>query len=187
MAGMDDAELLRLDGTATLDRFDEIQQAYAEAFPGYSLDDHRWRTSRQANAPGFETVIAHVDGQIIGFAYGLPLAATAGWWDGLSPDPGPDFVRETGDRTFAVIDLAVLPASRGQGLGRRIMGELLRGRHEERATLASNPAKPENQVMYERWGWRVAGRTPGGERTTATAFDIYVIALRAPDSASNSR
>lgn len=188
MAYMYDSELIRLDGRGTLDRFEEIQQVYAEAFPSYDLDDYRWRISRQMSSAGFETVIAEGVDQIVGFVYGLPLTADTGWWNGLTPDPDPGWTTETGTRTFAVIDLAVLPGHRGHGLGRRLMDELLRGRPEERATLATDPAETDNQAMYVRWGWQLAGQTPGGEHETSAAFDLYVIALGrgGPDSASSS-
>lgn len=85
---------------------------------------------------------------------------------------------ETGTRTFAVIDLAVLPAHRGHGLARRLLDALLRDRPEQRATLATSPNKTGIQQMYERWGWHCVGRVPGGEGATQRAFDLYVIALR---------
>jgi ribosomal protein S18 acetylase RimI-like enzyme len=185
---MTEPTLAHLDGHAILERFAEIRTVYAAAFPHNSLEDHRWRTSRQAASPGFEAVVAQAgDGEIIGFAYGLPLAADSSWWNGLTPDPGEGFTTETGARTFAVIDLAVLPDHRGRGLGRRLMDELLRGRPEERATLATHPSETGNQAMYERWGWRRAGQVPGGEHTTSAVFGLYVIALRDGPDASRSR
>jgi ribosomal protein S18 acetylase RimI-like enzyme len=185
---MTEPTLAHLDGHATLERFAEIQTVYSAAFPRNSLEDHAWRTSRQAASPGFEAVIALTeDGQIIGFAYGLPLAADSSWWNGLTPDPGQGFTTETGARTFAVIDLAVLPVHRGRGLGRRLMDELLRGRPEERATLGTHPSKTGNQAMYERWGWRPAGRALGGEHASSAVFDLYVIALRYGPDTSRSR
>jgi GNAT superfamily N-acetyltransferase len=170
-------ELDTLDGPATRAQLEEIQQVYAAAFPDYDLGDHQQRTLRQAESPGFTTVTARVRGELAGFANGLPLRSPA-WWDGLEPPPDAGFTTETGTRTFAVIDLAVLPSQRGQGLGRRLMDELLQGRTEERATLATSPREPDVQAMYERWGWRKAGRTPGGEGETEPDFDLYVIALR---------
>jgi GNAT superfamily N-acetyltransferase len=177
-------ELLRLDGAGTLDRFAAIQQVYAMAFPSNDLDDHRWRTTRQAGRAGFEAVIAQDGDVLVGFAYGLPLDERTSWWDGLQPPPETGFTAETGARTFAVIDLAVLPSHRGHGLGRRLLADLLAARPEERATLATDPGEKEVQAMYERWGWRKAGRAPGGARTTHSAFDLYVIDLRGD---SNSR
>ncbi|WP_116025806.1 GNAT family N-acetyltransferase [Thermomonospora umbrina] len=95
----------------------------------------------------------------------------------MNPPPRRDFVAETGSRTFAVIDLAVLPKNCGHGLGRQLMDALLGSRSEERATLAANPNKRALAEMYERWGWRKAGRVPGGEGETQPVFDLYVIAL----------
>jgi ribosomal protein S18 acetylase RimI-like enzyme len=186
MARMDDAELIRLDGPGTLDRFEEIQQVYAEAFPSYDLDDHRWRTTRQAESPGFETVIAQVDRRIIGFVYGLPLTPNTRWWDGLTPPRDAAFTAESGTRTFAVIDLAVLPDHRGRGLARRLMQGLLQNRAEERATLATNPHHRDVQAMYEHWGWQKVGQVLGQAHETQDAFDLYVIAL-GEDPASSSR
>jgi len=174
---MTDVELDRLDGAATMDHFDEIQAVYHQGFPTYDLGDHRTRTTRQAGLPGFTTVTARVDGELVGFIYGFPLAGP-GWWDGLDPAPAEGFTTETGGRTLAVIDLVVLPSQRGQGLGRRLMDELLAGRSEERATLCSGLHEVDNQKMYERWGWHRIGRIPGGPTTTEPWFELYVIALR---------
>lgn len=70
----------------------------------------------------------------------------------MRPSPEPEFTIETGSRTCAVIDLAVLPAYRGQGLARRLMTEFLNSRSEWRATLATDPRNRTVQAMYERWG-----------------------------------
>ncbi len=178
MVFMSDIELEHLDGAQTRERLAEIQEVYAAAFPHYDLDDHRRRTILQTESNRFQTVTARADGVLIGFAYGLPLSPPSTWWNGLEPSPPDGFTTETGDRTFAVIDLAVLPTHRGQGLGRRLMDELLKSRTEERATLATSPSERDVQQMYERWGWHKAGRVLGSEDATESAFDLYVISLR---------
>lgn len=177
----------RLDGPGLLERFAAIQRAYAVVFPGDDLGDHRWRTTNQAARPGFEAVLAMDGDTLAGFAYGLPLGRQTGWWDGLQPPPEDGFTAETGARTFAVIDLGVLPEYRRRGLGRRLLTELLAARNEERATLATDPDRRSVQEMYERWGWRKAGRAPGGAHTTSPEFDLYVIGLRPDGPASSSR
>ncbi|MEV7008791.1 GNAT family N-acetyltransferase [Streptosporangium sp. NPDC051022] len=151
------------------------------------MGDHRRRTLRQAESAGFEAVTARENGVLVGFVYGLPLSPRSTWWEGLQLARPGDFTVETGRRTFAVIDLAVLPSHRGRGLGRRLMGELLGSRPEERATLATDPGNPETQRMYERWGWNRVGLTPGAKGETLNAFDLYVIALRSTGEASSFR
>jgi ribosomal protein S18 acetylase RimI-like enzyme len=170
--------LEHLDGAATLERLGEIQVVYHAAFPTYDLGDHELRTRRQATSAGFETVTARDEnGVLAGFVYGLPLSRSS-WWDGLEPPRPPEFTTEDGRRTFAVIDLCVLPDRQGEGLGRRLMDELLAGRTEQRATLATAPHETRVQAMYERWGWRKVGRVPGSEGETEECFDLYVVDLR---------
>lgn len=177
-------DIEHLDGDATRERFGEIEAVYAEAFPDYDLGDYRTRMRRLLASPGFEAVTARDDDALAGFAYGARLAG-ASWWEGLEPAPPAGFTAETGRRTFAVIDLGVRLSHRGRGLGRRLLDELLAGRAEERATLATAPHEHEIQAMYRRWGWRHVGRTPGGEGETEDWFDLYVIALRSPDASSS--
>ncbi|WP_170180566.1 GNAT family N-acetyltransferase [Actinomadura pelletieri] len=142
---------------------------------------------RQLASPGFEAVTARSEGALTGFVYGLPLPTRTAWWKGVNPAPGAGFTDETGRRTFAVIDLAVRAVHRGRGVGRRLLDELLSGRAEERATLATVPEERQNQAMYQRWGWRYVGRVPGAEGETDPWFDLYVIALRSDPEASSSR
>lgn len=183
---MTDVTLQHLDGPATIANLDEIQAVYHQAFPDYDLNDHTWRTTNQAKANGFATIVARVDGHMVGFVYGLNLSEKTTWWNNLDPD-GPDgFASENGHRTVAVIDLCVLPSQQGHGLGKQLMAEFLASRTEQRATLATAPHEVENQQMYERWGWRKVGRVPGSPGTTEPVFELYVIDLREPD-ASNSR
>lgn len=182
---MGSMDIEHLDSEAVRHRLGEFEVVYAEAFPRYDLGDYRARMRRLLARPGFEAVTVRHEGALTGFVYGAPLSAEPSWWDGLDPAPTPGFTTETGRRTFAVIDLAVRPSHRGRGLAHRLLDELLTGRQEERATLATAPNEPEVQAMYRRWGWRHAGRTPGGEGETEPWFDLYVIALRGPDASSS--
>jgi ribosomal protein S18 acetylase RimI-like enzyme len=179
--------LEHLDGAGTIQKLGEIQTVYAAAFPEYDLGDHEYRTRRQATSPGFEAVLAWDDDVLAGIVYGLPLAAWSTWWTDIDPPKPADFTTETGTRTLAVIDLAVLPSHRGQGVAHRLMDELLAGREEERATLAAAPHEKDVQAMYERWGWRKAGSIPGSEDETEPWFDLYVIDLHPSSGVSNSR
>lgn len=183
---MDRMDIEHLDPQAARRHLGEIEAVYAEAFPHYDLDDYRARMVGLLSSPGFEAVTAQHQGSTAGFCYGAPLSAGSRWWDGLEPAAPAGFTAETGHRTFAVIDLAVRPSLHGRGLGRRLLDELLAGRAEDRATLATAPDEDELQQMYQRWGWQHVGRTPGVPGETEPWFDIYVIALRPVPEVSSS-
>ncbi|WP_308345172.1 GNAT family N-acetyltransferase [Streptomyces sp. ISL-94] len=110
--------------------------------------------------PGFRLVLARTgDGRLTGFAYGLPLASTTGWWDGfLDTTPTAEFTREDGRRTFVVKELAVLANWRGQGIGTKLHAALLDGLTAERATLTVRPEAPA-AAWYERQGYELVGHT----------------------------
>ncbi|GAB2866381.1 GNAT family N-acetyltransferase [Actinocorallia aurea] len=182
-------EFARLDGSATLAVLGEIQRVYAAAFPGHPLAEHARRAAEAAVSPGFESMTARERGRLVGFVCGLPLQAPTTWWAGLRPARPPSWTAETGARTFAVLDLGVLPTHRGAGTGHRLMDGLLGLRGEERATLATAPDRPDLQRMYQRWGWRLAGKVPGGPDDPQPSYHLYVLPLplRAPGGRPSAR
>jgi GNAT superfamily N-acetyltransferase len=136
---------------------------FAERFPGY------------AKAPGFEIVIAYIDGQPVGQAFGYALPVNARWWDGLTT-PVPDgFTAETGSRTFAFNELMVVPEWQGRGVAHALHDALLDGRAEERATLLVREDNDSAQRAYARWGWRKAGKAQ--PFPDSPHFDVMVVAL----------
>jgi ribosomal protein S18 acetylase RimI-like enzyme len=182
---MADPKLNHLDGAEASEVFEQVFRIYAIVYadPPYSQTDEDraefvTRAARHFKQPGFDLICAWMGNQMIGFTYGFTIQPASSWWDGIEPPQTEAFLRETGGRTFAVIELAVLPEFRGQGLGKRLIAELLRGRGEERATLATHPEATEVQRMYERWGWRKAGRIPGVPGAPCPYFDLYTLPLR---------
>jgi ribosomal protein S18 acetylase RimI-like enzyme len=123
--------------------------------------------------------IATATGHLIGFAYGYQLPPDTKWWQNLS-EPIPDaLAQEWPGRTFALIDLAVDQAWRGQGLGRNLTEKLLEGRGEQRATLSVQPTATETQAFYVHLGWRLIGRKQMPPAVVSPFFDVYVVDLRA--------
>ncbi|WP_327267211.1 GNAT family N-acetyltransferase (plasmid) [Streptomyces sp. NBC_01232] len=117
------------------------------------------RYQREHKTPGFRLVLARDGGELTGFAYGLPLASTTGWWSGfLDTDLPKEFTREDGQRTFVVMELAVLASWRGRGVGRALHTALLDGVTAERVTLTVRPEAPA-ATWYEHLDYQLVGLT----------------------------
>jgi GNAT superfamily N-acetyltransferase len=141
------------------DLLDELLPVYVEVYsePPYSrgpkdFEGFRSRYEQQSSMPGFELITATAAEGLAGFTYGLPFLAGR-WWRGALEMPPPE-VKDA--PKFAIVELVVRRAYRGQGLGRKLMDTLLSQRPEKYATLLANPLAPA-RTMYERWGWRQVG------------------------------
>jgi ribosomal protein S18 acetylase RimI-like enzyme len=142
-----------------------VQPLYAEIYaePPYcegpkEVQDFAAGWPDRVKLPGFRLVIAHTDGEPIGFSFGHRLPSDTDWWDGLL-DPVPkETMQEHDGRTFAVIELAVRQPYRARGLGRLLHHTLLSGRPEQRVTLLARPEAGQAQAAYRSWGYRVIGR-----------------------------
>lgn len=162
---------------------DQMCDTYADAYsvaPGErKTDAFRVRASRALKKPGFELVTVLHDNEIIGFAFGYPLpAGDTYWWNGLRPHREEGFAEETGQRTFVLAEIEVRQAWQSRGVGKRLHDELLAGRNEERATLASNPKAGETHAIYRNWGWQRVGQVPGSSGDYFDAYDLYILPLR---------
>ncbi|WP_280244962.1 GNAT family N-acetyltransferase [Nocardia abscessus] len=131
-----------------------------------------------ARAGTFELVIARLDGELCGQAWGWPLTAKAAWWDGLRLDEGDHtaFTAENGSRTFALSEIMVRKQFTGRGIARALHDELLAGRPEQRATLLVRPDNHRAYDNYRRWGWyRVGTLRPSWPE--APQFDVLMRGL----------
>lgn len=155
-----------LDGKATAQLEDGLKAVFAEAFaePPYGEGgpddvDRAFRRFRsQTRKAGFLAAVAFDQGdQVVGMAYGYPLAATTRWWDTLT-EPAPDELRrEDGTRTFGLFELAVRPTWRRQGIATRLHTALTEAVTNERVMLNSRPEAAAAQAAYRAWGYRCAG------------------------------
>jgi ribosomal protein S18 acetylase RimI-like enzyme len=139
---------------------------------------HRKLLSSLMEEPSFGIATADADRQLVGFAYGYQLPPDTKWWQNfLEPVPD-DLAQEWPGRTFALIDLAVDQAWRGQGLGRELTEALLGSRAEQRATLSVQPTAADTQAFYVHLGWRKVGRKKMAPGAVSPFFDVYVVELR---------
>lgn len=140
---------------------------------------HRHNLERLLANPSFGAATAHVDTELVGFGYGVPLKPNTQWWHGAVEPLPADLTAEWPGRTFAIIDLGVRQAYRRQGIGRALLEMLLTSREEERATLAVRPTATGAQAFYQHSGWRKVGRVAGAPGEPAPFFDLYVVPLKA--------
>ncbi|MDT0452143.1 GNAT family N-acetyltransferase [Streptomyces hesseae] len=136
------------------------------------------RFQRQALRPGFRLLLARDDDEVVGFAFGYRLPADTSWWNGMFTPLPEEFTRETGERTFAIIELAVRKPRRRRGIARALHARLVDGLGVERVALTMRP-EPEAapaQRAYEAWGYVKVGRTQPWDE--APVYDAMVLGLR---------
>ncbi len=181
-----DVTLALRDGRRAAELLEPICALYDAVF---SVPPFRWTEEESAHHrrslveligdPTFGLATAGAAGGLVGFAYGVRLAPTTGWWQGFEEPLRPELVAEHEGRTFALIDLAVDEGYRGQGLGRQLLDVLLGSRGEERATLCVQPTATETQAIYEHLGWQRVGRKRAGSGAVSPLWDVFVLPLQA--------
>jgi ribosomal protein S18 acetylase RimI-like enzyme len=119
----------------------------------HSTERFAERTRSYLRAPGFGMVVAFVDGQPVAQAFGYALPPNARWWQGLTTPVEDGFTNETGNRTFALNELMVMPEWEGKGMAKAAHHELMRSRTEDRATLLVDPDNERAKSMYEHLGY----------------------------------
>jgi GNAT superfamily N-acetyltransferase len=137
-------------------------EAYAAAIergdPFESGDAPMRRFDIYTSRDGFDLVVAYLDGEPVGQAWGWALGPNSAWWDGLISDVEPGFIDEDGTRTFAFSEFMVRQAWAGRGVGHALHDELLSTRPEKRATLLVRPENATAYRAYAQWGWHKAAQ-----------------------------
>lgn len=180
-----DVTLALGDGKRAAELLDPICALYDAVFsqPPFRWTDeesahHRQSLSELAHNPTFGLATAQARDELVGFAYGVRLSPTTSWWQGFEEPLPAELVAEHEDRTFALIDLAVAEAYRGQGLGRQLLDILLGSRAEERATLCVQPTATETQAIYEHLGWQRVGRKQAATDAVSPFWDVFLLPLQ---------
>lgn len=143
--------------------------------PFYSGERFAERVRGYVRAPGFALVVAYIDGQVVGqaFGYALPERPLVAGTD--HPRRGGIHPRNR-HATFAFNELMAVPEWQGKGIAHATHDELLRVRPEERATLLVREDNDAAQAAYLRWGWEKIGKLR--PYRDAPHFDAMVLPCR---------
>ncbi|MFD9716808.1 GNAT family N-acetyltransferase [Streptomyces sp. NPDC059076] len=174
----------RHDGPDTAAQLDAFLSTYEEVYaePPYNEGPSDIRHfiegyHVQAQRPGMRLILAREGAEVIAFTYGFLLTAETRWWSTVRPLPPADFTLEDGDRTFAVLELAVRKPWRRRGVAAALHTALLEGLRVDRVTLSVRP-EPEAapaQSAYASWGYRGVGRSQPWQ--DAPIYEVMVLDL----------
>lgn len=176
--------LLLLRGPQAAEHEADLQALHAEVYadpPFRQREDaglfgERFRVQRRQ--PGFALAEARHGGYLVGYAAGMPLRPSTSWWRELTTPLPDEVTAERPGRTFALTDLAVRASWRRQGIARDLLGLILAGRAEERATATVPPAAAAAQQAFRSWGWRKVARTHAAKAGQPVS-DLLLVTLGA--------
>ncbi|MGX2994427.1 GNAT family N-acetyltransferase [Streptomyces sp. JNUCC 64] len=159
----------RLTGQTAPEVITELTEVYAQVYdvppyigdPFFSIETFGSRLTAAFGMEGFELVTARLsDGTLAGYVHGVTLTTDRPWWVSLH-DVTPDKARkaaEEGD-VFWLRELMVLAEHTGQGIGRALHDQMVKGRTESWTTLTCITDNQPARDAYPRWGYEVLPRT----------------------------
>ncbi|MCQ4084555.1 GNAT family N-acetyltransferase [Streptomyces sp. RB6PN25] len=151
---MDDVVVEPLD---LVRRVDEALAVQALAF-GLTDDEiavRRQIVLRHCKLPGVRAFGATTqEGRLVGFVYGMPNDR-AHWWSTVV-EP---YLRRTGndhwlDSSFVIVELHVLPAYQGKGIGRRLITVITDTADEPRTILSALDLESSARRFYRSLGYQ---------------------------------
>ena len=164
-----------LDGEIAARAADDLADVYREAFAGAphseppeAADRFRKSLADHAGLPGFRAVAAWGPGaDLVGFGYGHTSLPGQWWHDRVAAALPPDAAGEWLETPFVLVNLAVRPRRRREGIGGRLHDLLLETVPHPAAVLSARQDDAAAQALYHGRGWREIGRdvllVPGGE------------------------
>lgn len=138
---------------------DQVWPCYDRVFG--DVDDYEvWRSElfdRHAGREGFRLAVALDVGTVVGFSWGY-VGRRGQYWSDLAYEAlAADVADEWIGGHFELVELAVLPSSRGTGLGQALHDRVLDG-IEGRCLLSTSDDENDPAVrLYLRSGWQRLG------------------------------
>jgi ribosomal protein S18 acetylase RimI-like enzyme len=108
--------------------------------------------TRYAGYPDFCGRVALLDQQAIGMGFGHRSQPGDWWHDRVAKALGPD--HPALQNAWVLVELAVLPNHRGQGIGKALHQSLLSSQPCPRALLSTEVSNTRARSFYEGLGWR---------------------------------
>lgn len=141
---------------------DRVLDVWTLAF-GPVEDEEDWRSrfwEQHRTREGFRLVTAECEDELVGFGWGYTGQRGQWWADRVAGALGADADEWIGGH-LEFVELAVLPAHQGRGLGGLLHDALLRDLPHERALLQTDAdSRSAGHRLYTARGWDVVGRLP---------------------------
>lgn len=133
---------------------------------------HKQLLDEYFKSPNFKIITLWDSDLIIGFSCGCSLPKDTVWWADVKEPLPEGFAKETGQRTFALLELVLDRAWRGKKLGSKLHVELLTGRTERRVTLLASPEDRPAYSIWQHWGYQKIGTAEPAD--DGTIMDVFV-------------
>ncbi|WP_455355429.1 GNAT family N-acetyltransferase [Streptomyces sp. SYSU K217416] len=143
--------------------------------PFFSVASYADRLHAAFTMPGFETVTARLDGDLVGYVHGVTLPADKPWWISLGDARPTDAqaAAEAGE-SFWLRELMVGLAHTNHGVGRQLHDAVIAGRRQQpRTTLTCIIDNEPAHGAYVRWGYEVLGRIK--HATESPVYDALLL------------
>jgi ribosomal protein S18 acetylase RimI-like enzyme len=168
-----------LDGEIAARAATDLADVYREAFAGPPHNEapeaaDRFHDSllRHAELPGFRATAAWGPGaDLVGFAYGHTSLPGQWWHDRVAAALPPEVAERWLATAFVVVNLAVRPRRRREGVGGRLHDLLLETVPHAAAVLTAREDDVAGRALYHGRGWQEIGRDLAFE----TGGDPFVI------------
>jgi GNAT superfamily N-acetyltransferase len=176
-----------------LPRFDRIIAVYSQAFRPFpynkgqdEVDDFARFLPDHLQDPGFRFAAAfqESDQEVVGFTYGRTSLPGQYWYHVVNEALAATASEGWLEDSFQVVEMAVVPAWQGQGIGGRLHDRLLEGISFPRALLTTLDGQTAASRLYQNRGWETLARgllVPGLNRA------YQIMGLRLPPLGSANR
>ena len=135
-----------------------LHQVYVEAFGATTQEGERFLSGaldRHVRYAEFRGLTAVVDDAVVGFTYGYRTQPGTWWNETIRPAMVKAGVEDWLDDAFEFVELSVLPAHQGAGIGGALHDTLMSDAPGTRALLTTAARDTRAMGMYLKRGWQV--------------------------------